>query len=270
MFFSCINQFKKVISIVMIKRWVNMKKSKCRINKRGKITIYSFILLSILLIYICISSSIFELRKIDLNGNDKISKSDIMNMASIKLGKNLFQYNINDIEKNILKNPYVNFVKVSRKIPDKLKIDIKENTEDAIIKINNKYLYIRDDGLLLAEKKDITNKNIPIITGLEVKEKNINENIKINNKQNLIMCSIKCLKDNNMLREIDTINITKNYIYMKTNNGIQVNMKLDDNIKYNIDRLNEVLIDLKSNNVKNGTVDLTSKEQAVYSPKYGR
>ena len=43
-------------------------------------------------------------------------------------------------------------------------------------------------------------------------------------------------------------------------------MKLDENIQYNVKRLNEILIDLKSNNIKKGNVNLVSKEQAVYSP----
>lgn len=244
-----------------------MKKRKYRINKRGKITIYSFILLIILLIYICISSSIFNLSKVTLKGNDKIVKNDIIKMASIELGNNLFQYNINEIEKNILKNPYINYVKVSRKIPNKLIIEIKENTEDAIIKTGKKYIYIQEDGLILSEKNDITNKNIPIIKGVSLKGKDINSFIKINDdNQDLLIRTLKSLKDNKMLREIKIIDIKKNYISMENIDSIKITMKLDENIPYNVKRLNEILIDLKSNNIKKGTINLISKEQAVYSP----
>ena len=245
----------------------HMKKNKYRINRRGKITIYSFILLLILLIYICISSSIFDLKEVILKGNDKIVKNDIIKMSSIKLGNNLFQYNINEIEKNILKNPYINYVKVSRKIPNKFIVEIKENTEDAIIKINEKYIYIQEDGLILSEKNDITNKNIPIIKGIDLKEKDINSFIKTNNNnQDLLIKTLKSLKSNNMLREINIIDIKKNHINMESSDGINVIMKLDEDISYNVKRLNEILIDLKSNNTKKGTVNLISKEQAVYSP----
>ncbi|WP_270646543.1 cell division protein FtsQ/DivIB [Paeniclostridium hominis] len=244
-----------------------MRKSRYRINKRGKITIYSFILLIILLIYICISSSIFDLKEVTLKGNDKIVRDDIIKISSIKIGNNLFQYNINEIKKNILKNPYINYVKVSRKIPNKLIIEIKENTEDAIIKVDKRYFYIQEDGLILSEKNDITNKHIPIIKGIELKEKDINTFIKTNNNnQGLLIKTLKILKDNKMLREIKTIDIKKNYINMENTDDIKITMKLDENIQYNVKRLNEILIDLKSNNIKKGNVNLVSKEQAVYSP----
>ena len=69
-----------------------------------------------------------------------------------------------------------------------------------------------------------------------------------------------------MLREIKTIDIKKNYINMENTDDIKITMKLDENIQYNVKRLNEILIDLKSNNIKKGNVNLVSKEQAVYSP----
>lgn len=245
-----------------------MSKNKHRINKRGKITIYSFILLLIVSIYICISSSIFELKEINVNGNEKLSKKDIVDISSLKLGNNLFKYNIDDIEKSILKNPYVKDVKVKRKIPDKLVIDIEENTEDAIVKLGGKYLYIQQDGLILSEKTEVTNKNIPIISGVELKEKSPKTNIEIvgDTKQNLLISLLNCLKSNNMLREIEAINVKKNDIKMKTNDNVEIELKLDDNLDYNIKKLRQILVDLKSNNIRNGTIDLTNKEQAVYSP----
>ncbi|GKZ06941.1 cell division protein FtsQ/DivIB [Paraclostridium bifermentans] len=82
-----------------------MKKNKCKLNKRGKFAIYAFILLVILFIYICISSSIFELKQIDVDGNSKITKSDIIKIGDIETGKNIFKYNLNDVEKKIIGKP---------------------------------------------------------------------------------------------------------------------------------------------------------------------
>lgn len=149
-----------------------MKKNKCKLNKRGKFAIYAFILLVILFIYICISSSIFELKQIDVDGNSKITKSDIIKIGDIETGKNIFKYNLNDVEKKLLVNPYIKYVKVSRKFPDKLVITIKENSEYAIIKEGASYIYIGENGLVLSEQKDIKNKNIPLVSGIEIKIKN--------------------------------------------------------------------------------------------------
>lgn len=244
-----------------------MKKNKCKLNKRGKFAIYAFILLVILFIYICISSSIFELKQIDMDGNSKITKSDIIKIGDIETGKNIFKYNLNDVEKKILVNPYIKYVKVSRKFPDKLVITIKENSEYAIIKEGASYIYIGENGLVLSEKKDIKNKNIPLVSGIEIKNKKLNTKIKINSdKSNYIILAIDTLKKNNMSRKIESIKINKNKMYMKTDDNTNIVLKIDEDIEYNINRLKAILVDLKSNNKKGGNIDLTSKEQAIYSP----
>ncbi|WP_148549746.1 cell division protein FtsQ/DivIB [Paraclostridium bifermentans] len=244
-----------------------MKKNKCKLNKRGKFAIYAFILLVILFIYICISSSIFELKQINVDGNSKITKSDIIKIGDIETGKNIFKYNLNDLEKKLLVNPYIKYVKVSRKFPDKLVITIKENSEYAIIKEGASYIYIGENGLVLSEQKDIKNKNIPLVSGIEIKNKKLNTKIKINSdKSNDIILAIDTLKKNNMSRKVESIKINKNKMYMKTDDNTNIVLKIDEDIEYNIDRLKAILVDLKSNNKKGGNIDLTSKEQAIYSP----
>ncbi len=244
-----------------------MKKNKCKLNKRGKFAIYAFILLVILFIYICISSSIFELKQIDVDGNSKITKSDIIKIGDIETGKNIFKYNLNDVEKKLLVNPYIKYVKVSRKFPDKLVITIKENSEYTIIKEGASYIYIGENGLVLSEQKDIKNKNIPLVSGIEIKNKKLNTKIKINSdKSNDIILAIDTLKKNNMSRKIESIKINKNKMYMKTDDNTNIVLKIDEDIEYNINRLKAILVDLKSNNKKGGNIDLTSKEQAIYSP----
>lgn len=148
--------------------------SRYKLNKRGKITIYAFIFLVILFIYIFISSS-FWTKNIAVNGNEKLNINQIKKLTSIGVGKNLFQYNLKDIEENIKSNPYIKYVEVKRKIPNQLIINIKENTEDFIINLDKKYLYIQNDGLILSEKSKIENKNIPIISGLKIKEYRLKE-----------------------------------------------------------------------------------------------
>ena len=77
---------------------------------------------------------------------------------------------------------------------------------------------------------------------------------------------LKSLKKNNMIRELKTIDINKNFINLKTKDGIRVKLKLDSNIEYNINRLNEILINLKSEKLKDGELDLLNDKQATYLP----
>lgn len=69
-----------------------------------------------------------------------------------------------------------------------------------------------------------------------------------------------------MSRKVESIKINKNKMYMKTDDNTNIVLKIDEDIEYNINRLKAILVDLKSNNKKGGNIDLTSKEQAIYSP----
>lgn len=245
-----------------------MKKVMYKINKRGKIVIYSFLLLIILFLYICVSGKLFNLEEIVLKGNNNINKSDIMKITSIKLGNNIFKYNISKIENDILKNSYINYVEVKRMLPNKLAIDIKENTEDVVLKHDNKYVYMQSDGLILKSQKNNTNKTLPIIKGIDIVSCNVGEVIKIKDEKNLnkILNIIDELKNNNMLREINYINVEKDLVKINIKENIETILKLDESISYNVKRLKEILIDLKSDGINRGNIDLKNKEQAIYSP----
>ena len=120
----------------------------------------------------------------------------------------------------------------------------------------------------MSEKSKIENKNIPIISGLKIKEYRLKEKIKIDKStsEKYFILMLKSLKKNNMIRELKTIDINKNFINLKTKDGIRVKLKLDSNIEYNINRLNEILINLKSEKLKDGELDLLNDKQATYLP----
>ncbi|MGL4796483.1 MAG: cell division protein FtsQ/DivIB, partial [Paraclostridium sp.] len=117
-----------------------MNKKKLKIKKKVKITIYSFLLLFFMSIYVIFSSTLFDLRELEIIGNINITKSDIIEITNIELEKNVFQYKLNKLESRMKLNPYIEDVKVKRKLPNTLQIDVKEYKEDAIIYNNNKYI----------------------------------------------------------------------------------------------------------------------------------
>ena len=242
-----------------------MKKNIRKLNKKGKFIIYFFILLIILFIYILISSDIFKLKEIELKGNTKITKSDIIDYSKIKMGENIFKYNLKDLEDKLYLNPYIKKVIIKRKIPDKLVIKIEENREYAVITTGKRYIYIGKGGIVLSENNKLTNKNIPMITGVYLKEKNINKKIKFDlPNSNELISMIDNINKNNMEREIEVIKINKDYIYLNTKDNLKVIISKD--LNYNINRLKVILLDLKNKHKKGGDLDLRTKGKAIYSP----
>ncbi|MGL4796423.1 MAG: cell division protein FtsQ/DivIB, partial [Paraclostridium sp.] len=145
---------------------------------------------------------------------------------------------------------------------------VKEYKEDAIIYNNNKYITINKNGRILCEKDKITNKNIPIINKVEIVKIELGSNIELKDesKQKGLLYLLECIDKNNLKRDIKSIELNKKSIEMINSDGIKILMNIDEDIDYNIKRLSQVLIDLKTKSIKSGIVDLRSKEQVVYSP----
>ena len=87
-----------------------MGKKIVKLKKKVKLTIYSIVLLSIISIYILFSSTMFNLNNIELDGNKRLTKEDIIKYGSISLNENLFQYKLNKIENQLKKNSYIKSV----------------------------------------------------------------------------------------------------------------------------------------------------------------
>lgn len=121
-------------------------------------------------------SPIFNISEIDIENNKKISKETYISLSGIKYGENIYRINKKAITANIKENPYVESINISRKLPNKVVIQVKERTAKFMIKTSDKYMYIDSQGYMLELSKDKI--NVPIIVGIETKE----EDIKINNR----------------------------------------------------------------------------------------
>lgn len=116
-------------------------------------------------------SPLFNIKKIDVIGNSKISADEIISLSEIELEQNMFQYRIEDIVKKVKDNAYINSVKVKRRLPDVIEISVVERKTSFMIQFANAYAYISSQGYIL----EISNKKLelPILTGFKTEQENI-------------------------------------------------------------------------------------------------
>ena len=105
-------------------------------KKRRKLRINRVIILLLFVFMICfgvilfIRSDFFSLKNIKIVNNDVLTKTEVKNLSNINTGKNLFSYDIEKIKTNINKSKYIEYVKVKRRIPNSIIIDVKEKSID--------------------------------------------------------------------------------------------------------------------------------------------
>lgn len=173
-------------------------------------------LLTIVALLIILSSSLFNIRKITVSGNNKLTSDTIISLSKLELYSNIFRFNTLVTENNIKENAYVEDVKISRRIPDTVKIDIKERNANFSLKFAESYAYINNQGYIL--EFNIENQDIPVITGyktdlslLKTGERIILDDLK---KMEIVIKICDVLKNNDMENLVSKIDISdeKNYV----------------------------------------------------------
>ncbi len=70
----------------------------------------------------------FEIKKIHITGNDRLTNGDIINCSKVNLGTNCIDMNLGEVKNNLSSNPWIQSVSVRRDLPNRLCISIVEKT----------------------------------------------------------------------------------------------------------------------------------------------
>ena len=161
-----------------------MKKNRYK-NKSEKTVSINFIskpliiflvlcLTSIALIYtydFIMQSTYFNIKKIHINGNNRVKSQSIINLAKIENRNNILSLNLTLLQKRIRSHPWIQNVSLKRSLPSALSIKITEEIPLAIVKIENiAEILINSNGKPFKEYEPDIDKtgNLPVITGLEL------------------------------------------------------------------------------------------------------
>ncbi|MDV5114925.1 FtsQ-type POTRA domain-containing protein [Clostridium perfringens] len=149
-----------------INEYIQKKKRK---KTRKKIILVSIILIVILGL-ILIKTPYFNIKKVNVNNNNVITKESVIGENDI-LNQNIFLLNTSALKKKILSNPYVKSVKISRKLPDQLSINVVERNATFIVNEGTNF-YVLNENLVIMEKKNSEEGlQLPTVTGLTVENR---------------------------------------------------------------------------------------------------
>jgi len=152
-----------------------------RVDKKIKlrrIGLIVFILMLILSAFFIINTrtSYFNIKEIIVYGNEQISKDKIILASGINIDGNIFDLKINSSKKHILKHPYIKNVKITRKYPSKIVINVNERYEKFIINLVNTFILVDEEGVILNIISDSNQNEVPILKGLKIKKVVIGNN----------------------------------------------------------------------------------------------
>lgn len=243
------------------------KKRKKRVDSSRIIIALSFLFMIIIGLYTFLNSDIFNIKNIQIQGNNKVSDEIIEQYLDVKYDKNIFIYSTNKIKKSLEQNTYIETVSIKKIFPNTIQVNINEKGIVALIKDENKYCYI-DNNLNVIDRLNEIDKNEKAII-IETEYNLNNENIiKFENddiKKGLIYL-MECISNNNLSKKIKKINYEQDIINMYSIDGTNIILENNNKLKYNISKVSSILVDLQTRNNKGGNIDLTSYKYAIYTP----
>ena len=129
--------------------------------------------------FLCLSP-MFDVQEIIVEQNNMISADTIRSLSRIELYKNIFLINKSEAISSIESEPYVQSVKISRVLPNKIKIVVEERTEKYLVQFaEGKYAIIDGQGYILRATSEL--KDLPVLIGAQT---NIEELINQNGNKN--------------------------------------------------------------------------------------
>lgn len=136
-----------------------------------------FILLVLLVVFILLESSFFEVKKITVIGNSQLTEQEIIQLSCFSKGDNIFKIDTEDAIKNIELAPLVKGVRIKRKLPSTIEINIDERRAAGLLATGGGFLVVDDEGIYLRVGK-IGSAEVPVITGLEIEIPELGQPVK--------------------------------------------------------------------------------------------
>ncbi|MBF8982239.1 FtsQ-type POTRA domain-containing protein [Lutibacter sp. B2] len=245
----------------IIKQSVQMNVKK----KNVHVIIAIMILTSIVAFIVFFKTDIFTVKFVEVYGNHKLKKSDIIEESGITIKNHILKEKIENIKKNLRSNPYIKDVVVKRKMPNKIIIQIDERIEEAAISFIDTYLIIDNEGTVLRSSLD--SEMFKIISGVEFQQCIEGEKLNTKNGEEFNK-ALEIIKGMNSIGiSIKEVNVSeKNNIIIKLTDDLICKIGPSENLDYRLIFVKNMLKDLEQREITRGIIDMSHNGYPTYRP----
>jgi cell division protein FtsQ len=109
----------------------------------------------------------FALASVELRGASELEQADVERAVRPALGENLFRLPLDAIERRLRAEPWIEDVSVSRRLPDRLVVEVDEHEVAAVVDLDG--LYLAGSSGRVFKRADLARgeaAGLPIVTGI--------------------------------------------------------------------------------------------------------
>lgn len=124
------------------------------------------LVLAVVVIACVLFSPLFAVKEIQVEGASQFTTAELCEKIGLSKGDNLFLFSKGRAEKTLEESPYIASAKLSAKLPNTMKIKLKERKTRGYVPYMGAYLYIDEQGRVL-EVADSCRDALPLVKGLK-------------------------------------------------------------------------------------------------------
>lgn len=113
------------------------------------------------------SAEKFSVRKLEVEGNERISADAIARSLALAQGTNIFAVSLRQLERRLEADPWIERASVTRHLPDTVRVSIRERKAAALVEMDG--LYLADAGGEVFKRASIASgegQGLPVLTGI--------------------------------------------------------------------------------------------------------
>ena len=216
-------------------------KQRVRLKKRSLLKGIGAVEGFFVLLYLLGCTPFFQVNSFEVTGNSALTDEKVVALSGIEQGDNFFYADTWGAKRSLRQNPFVENVKIRRKLPDRLLIQVTERRSVGYIVTRDGYVQVGEDGRLLAIQQSLSNYGLPVISGVELSELPAIGGFIQNEK---LKQALEVLQhcDQSLLNNIAELNVGQEYyILAYTNQKVEVRLGGLDNIEQRLQDLNQIL-----------------------------
>ena len=128
------------------------------------------------IIAVLVYSPLFTFQQLVVHGNVHLDENELCEIARIHYGQRLFELKTDEMTTNLLRDLRIESAVVRRQLPHKIEMDIVERIPVATVACDYGYLDFDRQGKVIASYRSLKGADIPIITGVKLRDLYIGDN----------------------------------------------------------------------------------------------
>jgi cell division protein FtsQ len=211
---------------------------------------------------VVLSSPYFWIKETVIRGCKEVTEKDVLTLAALRSPQSILSVNVNVMSNKIKENPWIKDVVIGRELPDRLVIEIREKKAMAVIKKDEGFFLMDNEGNPIKKVETADEADLPVLTGYKGETK---ENLQLLKKTMDLLqyaAASKTFPQTSNISEVhnnDALGIS-----VFTDKGICLHLGFDG-FESKLARLSAVIADLEAKNLKlaYSNIDLSDPEKVT-------